>query len=149
MEKVLISACLLGDNTKYDGKNNYTKEVEKLFPLCDLIIVCPEVFGGIKIPRSPSEIKNGKVINKKGMDVTRNFLQGASLVSYIARENNVKYALFKENSPSCGVHNIYDGNFTNKKIPGEGITTQELKKQGIIVFNEKEIDKLVELLKNN
>ena len=73
MEKVLISACLLGDNTKYDGKNNYTKEVEKLFPLCDLIIVCPEVFGGLKTPRAPSEIKNGKIINSKGMDVTRNF----------------------------------------------------------------------------
>lgn len=147
MEKVLISACLIGDNTKYDGTNNYTKEVEKLFSLCDLIIVCPEVFGGLKTPRTPSEIKNGRVYNKKRVDVTSNFEDGANLVSFIASQNNVKYAVFKENSPSCGVNKIYDGSFSGKKIPGEGVTTQILRKQGIIVFNENQIDELVELLK--
>ena len=149
MEKVLISACLLGDNTKYDGKNNYTKEVEKLFPLCDLIIVCPEVMGGLKTPRLPSEIKGNQVINSKGKDVTNFFNNGANFVSYIAKENNVKYAVFKEKSPSCGSKKIYDGNFNNKTINGEGITTRMLKKQGVIVFNENEIDTLVEILKNS
>lgn len=147
MEKVLISACLLGDNTKYDGTNNYTKEVEKLFPLCDLVIVCPEVFGGLKTPRAPSEIKGNRVINVKGNDVTSKFNQGANLSAYIAKENNVKYALLKENSPSCGVHKIYDGTFTGRKIPGQGITTKILTEMGIQVFNEKEIDKLIEILK--
>lgn len=149
MEKVLISACLIGDNTKYDGKNNYVKDVEKLFPICDLIIVCPEVMGGLKTPRAPSEIKDNKVINIKGTDVSKFFHNGASLVSYIAKENKVKYAVLKENSPSCGVNKVYDGTFQNNLKKGQGVTTQILLKQGIKVFNEKEIDKLVEILSNH
>lgn len=148
MEKVLISACLIGENTKYNGGNNFIKSVEKLYPLCDLIIICPEVMSGLKTPRSPSEIKNGKVINKANKDVTSFFKRGASLITYIAEQNNVKYALLKENSPSCGVHHIYDGTFSNNLIKGNGITTQELIKKGIQVFSEKEIDKLIEILKN-
>lgn len=148
MEKVLISACLIGENTKYNGGNNFIKSVEKLYPLCDLIIICPEVMSGLKTPRSPSEIKNGKVINKANKDVTSFFKSGASLITYIAEQNNVKYALLKENSPSCGVHHIYDGTFSNNLIKGSGITTQELIKKGIQVFSEKEIDKLIEILKN-
>ena len=148
MEKVLISACLIGENTKYNGGNNFIKSVEKLYPLCDLIIVCPEVMSGLKTPRSTSEIKNGKVINKANKDVTSFFKSGASLITYIAEQNNVKYAVLKENSPSCGVHHIYDGTFSNNLIKGNGITTQELTKKGIQVFSEKEIDKLIEILKN-
>ena len=147
MEKVLISACLIGESTKYNGGNNFIKSVEKLYPLCDLIIICPEVMSGLKTPRSPSEIKNGKVINKANKDVTSFFKSGASLITYIAEQNNVKYALLKENSPSCGVHHIYDGTFSNNLIKGNGITTQELIKKGIQVFSEKEIDKLIEILK--
>ena len=149
MEKVLISACLLGDNTKYDGKNNYTKEVEKLFGLCDLIIVCPEVMGGLKTPRAPSEINGKQIIISKGKDVTSFFNNGANFVSYIASQNNVKYAVFKEKSPSCGSKKIYDGTFTNRVINGEGVTSKLLKKQGVTIFNEFEIDLLVEILKNN
>lgn len=148
MEKVLISACLIGENTKYNGGNNFIKSVEKLYPLCDLIIICPEVMSGLKTPRSPSEIKNGKVINKANKDVTSFFKSGASLITYIAEQNNVKYAVLKENSPSCGVHHIYDGTFSNNLVKGSGITTQELIKKGIQVFSEKEIDKLIEILKN-
>lgn len=148
MEKVLISACLIGENTKYNGGNNFIKSVEKLYPLCDLIIICPEVMSGLKTPRSPSEIKNGKVINKANKDVTSFFKSGASLITYIAEQNNVKYAVLKENSPSCGVHHIYDGTFSNNLVKGSGITTQELTKKGIQVFSEKEIDKLIEILKN-
>ena len=147
MEKVLISAFLIGENTKYNGGNNFIKSVEKLYPLCDLIIICPEVMSGLKTPRSPSEIKNGKVINKANKDVTSFFKSGASLITYIAEQNKVKYALLKENSPSCGVHHIYDGSFSNNLIKGNGITTQELIKKGIQVFSEKEIDKLIEILK--
>lgn len=148
MEKVLISACLLGENTKYNGKNNYLKGIEKLFPICDLIIICPEVMSGMKTPRNPSEIQNDKVINSQNKDVTHFFHSGAALVSYIAKENNVKYALLKENSPSCGVHKIYDGSFTSKLIDGQGITTRALIKMGIQVFSEKEINFLIQKLTN-
>ena len=146
MEKVLISACLVGENCKYDGKNNYTKDVEKLFTLCDLVLICPEQFGGLSTPRIPCEIKNGRAINKKGNDVTSKYKSGASLSLYIAKQNNVKYAILKERSPSCGVKQIYDGSFTSNVIKGKGVTCSLLEENGIQVFNEKEIDKLVAIL---
>jgi len=146
MEKVLISACLTGENCKYNGENNYCKNFEKLISLCDLVLVCPEVFGGLKTPRLPSEIKNSRVYNKKGKDVTENFRSGANMTLYIAKQNNVRYAVLKENSPSCGVHKVHNGDFTGSLIDGSGITTKLLKENNIIVFNEKEIDKLIELL---
>lgn len=147
MEKVLISACLIGDNTKYDGKNNYTSEVEKLFPLCDLVVVCPEVMGGLPTPRQPCEITGGKVYNRKGKDVTRCFESGAGLVLHIARENGVRFAVLKENSPSCGHRKIYDGTFSSRLIDGKGITASLLEKNGIRIFSEHEIDDLIPLLK--
>lgn len=146
MEKVLISACLTGEKCKYNGESNYCKNFEKLISLCDLVLVCPEVFGGLKTPRLPSEIKNKRVYNKKGKDVTDNFRSGANMVLYIAKQNNVHYAVLKENSPSCGVYKIYNGDFNGSLIDGSGITTKLLKENNIIVFNEKEIDKLIELL---
>lgn len=147
MEKVLISACLIGDNTKYDGKNNYTPEVEKLFSLCDLVIVCPEVMGGLSIPRQPSEIKNGKVVDRREKDVTRFFESGANLALHIARENGVRYAVLKENSPSCGHRKVYDGTFSSRLIEGKGIAASLLEKNGIRIFSEREIDELISLLK--
>lgn len=148
MEKILISACLVGENCKYNGQNNFIKEVEKLYGLCDLILICPESFGGLPTPRQPSEINNKRVINQKGRDVTSQFKYGASLALHIAKMNDVKYAVLKENSPSCGVHHIYDGTFSGKLTNGKGITTQVLEDNGIKVFTEHEIDLLIELLKN-
>ena len=134
--KIMVSACLLGDNVKYDGTNNKNNDLIKYLKDYEIIKVCPEVLGGLTIPRSPAEIQDNKVINKDNIDVTKEYHLGAKKTLEIAKNNNIKIAILKERSPSCGSINIYDGTFTHTKIDGEGITTKLLKENGIIVLNE-------------
>ena len=131
MEIILVSACLLGYNTKYNGGNNYNPLIEKIREKYDIIPICPEQLGGLKTPRVPSEIKGDEVYSKENKNVTSNFLEGSRKVANIALYNRIKKAILQENSPSCGVHNVYDGNFDNKLIEGNGITTKKLKSLGI------------------
>ena len=142
MENILISACLLGTNCKYNGKNNYIKEVELLKENYNLIPVCPEVLGGLSIPRNPSEILNDKVISNKGVNVTNEYNLGAKKTLEIAKKNNCKIAILKEFSPSCG-KKTYDGSFSHKIISRSGITTKLLLNNNILVYSELEIDKLI------
>ena len=134
--KIMVSACLLGDNVKYDGTNNINYELIKFLDNFEVIKVCPEVMGGLLIPRSPSEINGNKVINNENSDVTNEFILGARKTLEIAKNNNIKVAILKKNSPSCGSGTIYDGTFTHTKITGDGITTRLLKENGIMVLNE-------------
>lgn len=143
MEKLLISSCLIGNNTKYNGKNNYIKEIEQLKLKYELIPICPEVLGGLSIPRDPSEINNDKVISINGKDVTKEFNIGANKALNIALLNNIKYALLKDGSPSCGNTYIYDGTFKNNKIDGIGITTKLLKSHNIKIYNENNLNELL------
>ena len=143
MEKILISACLVGDKCKYDGHTNYTPLIKDLLEKYELVPFCPEVEGGLPTPRKPSERKGDKVVNNTGKDVTRNFQLGAEKALNICKYLNIKIAILKENSPSCGVNQIYDGNFKNKLIKGEGITTELLRKNGISVYNENQIEELL------
>ena len=135
-ENILISSCLLGKNCKYNGGNNYNVDVMKLSEKYNLIEICPEVMGGLSIPRIPCEIIENKVINKEGIDCTEQYSIGAKLSLEIAKKNNCKYAILKENSPSCGFGTIYDGTFTSTKKKGNGITANLLYKNGIVVLNE-------------
>lgn len=144
MEKIIISACLLGDKCKYNGKDNYQKEIEELKQYYDIVPICPETMGGLQIPRDPSEIYKERVISKKGKDVTKNFIAGKNQVINIVKYLHIKKAILKENSPSCGSNFIYDGTFTNKLIPGSGITAKALKELGVIVYTEADIEKLVQ-----
>ena len=145
MKKInlIISTCLCGNNTKFNGGNNLISRLNEIEDKFNLIHICPEVFGGLKTPRDPSEILKDKVISNAGVDVTQNFINGANQAIALAKKYNAKYALLKEGSPSCGVHKIYDGTFTGTKIDGNGVTTAMLKELGIIVFNENEIDELL------
>ena len=143
MESILISSCLLGNNTKYNGKNNYNPKVLKLKEKYNLIPICPEVLGGLLIPREPSEIIGDKVINKIGLDVTKNFNEGARLSLIEAEKYNIKYAILKDGSPSCGVNYIYDGTFSGTKINGMGITAKLLSLNNITLLSEKDIEKLI------
>ena len=136
-EKVLVSACLLGVNCKYNGKNNYCEQIEEYLQKYELIPVCPEIFGGLPTPRVPSEIKDGRVVTKDGQNVTENFLKGAKETLYLARKYNIKKAILKAKSPSCGHNQIYDGNFQDKLIKGDGITTKLLKENGIEIITIK------------
>ena len=114
--------------------------------------VCPECFGGLSIPRVPSEIRENKVFSKDNRDLTEEFLVGAEKTLEIAKENEVDFVILKERSPSCGSTHIYDGSFSGNIIPGQGITAKRLTEEKIKVFSEEnleEIEKyLVELDKN-
>lgn len=149
MIKILISHCLLGENCKWNGRNNARELLLNIQDKVEFVPVCAEVFGGLPIPRFPSEIVNNKVINEVDLDVTKNYMEGAKKVLEIALKNDVKYAIFKERSPSCGVHQIYDGSFSRKIIDGKGMTTRLLEENGIKVYSDEEIQDLILKMKNN
>ena len=137
----LISACLIGENVKYDGQNNYHNIARELYEKGLAIPVCPEVFGGMSIPRIPSEIQGDKVVSKDGLDVTDFFMKGAEKTLQIALKNNINIAILQSRSPSCGSKQIYDGTFTNTLIDGQGITTKLLEENGIMVITIEEFER--------
>ncbi len=147
MIKVYVSACLLGQNVKYDGSNNYLLQIEELKKYAKLIPFCPEVAGKLPTPRTPSEIKGPMVISSDNKDRTMNFFLGATLAEELIINENIKYVLSKEKSPSCGVKKIYDGTFSHTLIDGEGITTRLLREHQVKIFSEEEIELLLEELK--
>ena len=140
---ILISACLAGINCKYNGENNGNEKVMELIKNEKTILVCPEQLGGLKTPRIPAEIKiiNGekRVITKDGIDVTLEYTSGANEVLELAKRFNITKAILKSKSPSCGCGQIYDGNFSNNLIIGNGITADLLIKNGIEVITEKDL----------
>ena len=146
---ILVSACLVGVDCKYNGGNNNNNNVLEYIKDKKYILVCPEQLGGLPTPRIPSEIVNGEgmdVINKKaivmskeGKDVSSNFIKGAYETLKIAKLYNCKEAILKSKSPSCGNKQIYDGNFKGNIKDGMGVTAAILTKEGIKVVNENEI----------
>lgn len=137
-EKILVSACLLGVSVRYDGKSKANEELIDKLKDYDFIPICPEVWGGLPTPRVPSEIINDKVINKDGIDVTDNYMRGAIEALNLARKFNIKKAILKSKSPSCGKNKIYDGSFTGSLIDGNGITAKLLMDNDIEVLTEDE-----------
>lgn len=137
--KILVSACLLGEDCKYSGGNNYSPEVLEYVEGHEVIPVCPEVLGGLPVPRVPSEISHGVVMNREGVSVDREFRLGAEKALKIAKEEKIDLAILKSRSPSCGVKQIYDGSFTGKLIPGSGVFAQLLRGNGFIVMDSDEI----------
>ena len=133
-EKILISACLVGLNCKYDGGNNETPKLMELMKEYDFIPVCPEQLGGLKTPRPGAERKEDKVITKDGTDVTKEYQKGAEEVLCLAKKLGVKKAILKSRSPSCGYGEIGDGTFTHHMTEGDGVTAELLKKNGIEII---------------
>ena len=137
METLLISACLMGYNCKYNGGNNALPEevLASLRRRWRLIPVCPEAAGGLPTPRTPSERRGDKVINRSGHDVTAEFRRGAELAAKLAERFDAHLALLKSNSPSCGSGTIYDGSFSGRLVSGDGVTTEYLKNKNLIIFD--------------
>lgn len=135
MEKILISACLVGENTRYDGKSNYLPIVEKLKEKYDLIPFCPEVAGGLSIPRDPCEIKGLDIVTKDGVSKAKEYNLGAKKALEACKLFGIRIAILMESSPSCGVRNIHDGHFNKTKIPGKGVTTRLLETNGIHCYS--------------
>ena len=136
-EKILVSSCLLGLNCKYDGGNNYSDEIDDFLKDYDVIPICPEIMGGLPTPRVGSERLGDKVITKDGKDVTEQYKKGAEEALFLAKKYDVKKALLKAKSPSCGSGKIYDGTFSHTIVDGDGITTELLRKHGIEIISIK------------
>ena len=136
---ILVSACLLGENCKYNGGNNDNLYVKLYLKDREYIAFCPEIAGGLGSPRLPCEICRGQVLNSDGVDLTEEFLDGAEQALELCQEVGVELAILKEGSPSCGVNWIYDGSFEHVRIPGKGITAKLLSDNGINCISEEEI----------
>jgi len=143
MEKLLISACLLGVSCRYDGKSKPLSGFEKLMEKYELIPVCAEIFGGLSTPRDPAEICGEKVLTGNGKDVTAEYIKGAEEVLRLGKIFDCKKALLKEKSPSCGSGIIHNGKFDGGLVPGFGKTAALLLENGFEVFGESEIEKLL------
>ena len=149
-DKILISACFLGERVRYNGKVkaliderlNYWQQQGRL------VSICPEVIAGLPVPRAPAEInpKTKQVITYDKLDVTEQFNHGAQQALLLCQKHTIRFALLKESSPSCGSNTIYDGSFSQQKIVGEGITAKLLRQHDIQVFSEYTIAELVELI---
>ena len=158
VEKILMSACLLGKRVRYDGRSLPVADVilEQWLAEGRILSVCPEVEAGMGIPRPPAEIiggdgdsvleHNATVIESHGQDVTGYFEKGAHIALALCQRNNIKIAVLADSSPSCGSTTIYDGTFTGVKRSGVGVTTALLRKHGIQVFSQHDIPKANEAL---
>ena len=134
----IVSACLCGEKARYDGKANTVEKVKQLINEGRAIMICPEIEGGLSVPRQPCEIQNNKVINNSGEDKTSEFRKGANKALQLCKKYNIKKAILKEKSPSCGSKCIYDGTFTKTLITGQGITAKLLMENGIEVISDED-----------
>lgn len=141
MKKIVVSACLLGRNCKYSGGNNRNEAVIAYLKDKEYLPVCPEVEAGMPVPRPPVELRDGKVISIGGKDLDAVYRKGVAKVMETISEEEISLAILKAKSPTCGVHEIYDGTFTGRKIPGRGILAEVLMKAGVVVCDEKDLEK--------
>ena len=136
---ILVSACLLGISCRYDGRSKPDERVIALSEKYNLVPVCPEIYGGLPTPRTPSERVGEITLMKDGTDVTANYTKGAEAALALYRTLGCESALLKAKSPSCGKGEIYDGSFTGRLTERDGVTAELLAREGIAVFSENEI----------
>ncbi|MGW0805056.1 DUF523 domain-containing protein [Nonomuraea sp. NPDC002799] len=160
MERILVSACLMGRKVRYDGGAKTSSDAWLAAWRAEgrLVPFCPEVEGGLRIPRPAAEIEGGaggaavlagaaRVLAADGSDVTAEFLAGARSALAAARAAGIRLAVLKEGSPSCGALSIYDGTFEGGRVAGQGVTTALLERHGIRVFNEDHVSQAADYLR--
>jgi uncharacterized protein YbbK (DUF523 family) len=146
MEKILVSACLLGERVRYHGGDALVEHpiLRRWQREGRLVTICPEVAGGLATPRPAAEIATTaagrRVLTTAGQEVTHEFERGAAAAAALCAEHGIRVAILKDGSPSCGSRSIYDGTFTGRRMSGEGLTTARLRAEGVAVFSETEID---------
>ncbi|WP_208597633.1 DUF523 domain-containing protein [Desulfogranum mediterraneum] len=158
MIRVMVSSCLLGNKVRYDGRDNClaAEDLAELRERAELIAFCPEVAGGLPIPRRPAEICGGDgaavlegraaVRRGDGREVSAAFVRGAELALATCLELDIRLALLTESSPSCGGRTIYDGSFSRRKIGGQGVTTALLSQNKIQVFSPDQLEEVLLVL---
>lgn len=137
--KILVSACLLGENCKYNGGNNYSPAVAEFVKGKEVLTICPEMLAGMGCPRTPIEIVDGVLMDRNGRNVDA-AMRGvvAEALKQISSEE-IQCAVLQSRSPTCGVNQVYDGSFSGKLIPGAGIFAQALKDTGYRVIDAEDI----------
>ena len=137
--KILVGACLLGGNCKYNGGNNRNGKVMQMLAANEVVGICPEVLGGLPTPRIPSEIVDGVVMNRTGICVDREFRRGAKRALEIAEREKPDLIILQSRSPSCGVNQRYDGTFSGRLVDGAGIAAELLIENGFHVVDVEDI----------
>ncbi|GGT09605.1 DUF523 domain-containing protein [Nonomuraea spiralis] len=161
MQRILVSACLMGRRVRYDGgaKTSADAVLAGWREEGRLVVVCPEVTGGLPVPRPAAEIEGGaggaavlsgaaRVLASDGSDVTAEFVAGARAALETARSAGIRLAVLKEGSPSCGALAVYDGTFGGRRVAGRGVTTALLEAHGIRVFSEEQIPGAADYLRD-
>lgn len=137
--KIMVSACLLGRRCKYNGGDNFNEALASYLEGHDVVPVCPEVVGGLSVPRRPSEIVSGVVTNDAGENVDAAFRAGAAACLQIAKDEQIDLAVLQPRSPSCGVYQIYDGTFSGRLTAGSGVFAALLKDNGFRVAEPDDV----------
>jgi uncharacterized protein YbbK (DUF523 family) len=137
--KILVSACLLGKNCKYNGGNNYDPKVEALLKDHVPVEICPELLAGLGVPRIPIEIVGGEVKDRNGNSVDASLRRAVDMILSQVRREGIRYAILKSRSPTCGVRQIYDGTFSGTLVDGAGILAQALMDEGCLVYDAEEL----------
>ena len=138
---IAVSACLAGVSCKYDGGDNGIESLKQMAERKEAVLICPEVMGGLSVPRDPCERKGDRVCTRKGKDCTAEYRKGAEEALALLQKKGITVAVLKAKSPSCGKGCIYDGNFTRTLIPGNGVAAELLMNNGIRVLTETEWEK--------
>ena len=138
-KKIVVSACLMGRNCKYNGGNNYNENLVEMLKDKDIIEVCPEVAAGMPVPRPAVEIFNGRVIREDGSDWDEVYRKGVEAVMKQLEDEDIEYAVLQSRSPTCGVKQIYDGTFSKTRVEGQGLLARALSKRGIALIDVEDI----------
>ncbi len=156
--KLLMSACLIGQCCRYDAQNGrsiVTPKLHKMLNNGEVAVICPELAGGLGVPRDPCEIEAGgsaagvlngsaRVISIKAEDKTQGYVKGAEETLALAQKYGIKTAVLKENSPSCGVHQVHNGAFDKGLVAGRGVTAELLQQNGLRIFSEDELEQAIQ-----
>ncbi len=136
---IAVSACLLGENCKYNGGNNYSERLHEFLKGHSVVPICPEVMGGLPTPRDPAEIIGGEVRQKSGRSVDEAFRKGARVALKKVKDAGAELVILQSRSPSCGVNEIYDGSFTGRRVKGKGVFARLLEEEGIRAVDVEDI----------
>ena len=137
--KILVSACLLGENCKYNGGNNFAPAVVEFLKGREVLTICPEMMAGMGCPRTPIEIVDGVLMDRDGNNVDEAMRNAVEQAMEVIRKENIQCAILQSRSPTCGVNQVYDGTFSGKLISGSGIFAQALKDAGYQVLDAEDI----------
>lgn len=140
MQKIVVSACLAGQRCRHDGGSNPCSAVIRLIEDGIALSLCPEQLGGLPTPRPPCELRSGKVWSQDEQDCTDAFLHGADRALCLAQDAGCTVAILKARSPSCGANGVYDGSFSKRLVPGEGLWASALRQAGFCIYTEEQLE---------